>query len=101
MGEIYLQILQLQLLQDEQQARHQRQKGLLEEELARLRQALHQSNRTIQQSKDSNQVVRLHCTFFTLAETRNAVHSAALLDPHLYAFCCFLGVSWLKFATAL
>ncbi|KAL3144158.1 hypothetical protein ABBQ32_003943 [Trebouxia sp. C0010 RCD-2024] len=40
-------ISQLQLLQDEQRAQHQRQKALWGEELGRLRQALHHSERNL------------------------------------------------------
>ena len=61
----HVQISQLQLLQDEQQAQHQRQKGLLEEELFRLRQTLHQSNRNLELSRNGAEVQSrenmLHC----------------------------------------
>ena len=64
----HLQISQLQLLQDEQQAQHQRQKGLLEEQIVRLRQALHQSNRNLELSSNgaevqSREFVVLHASF--------------------------------------
>ena len=52
----------LQLLQDEQQAQHQRQKGLLEEELARLKQALQQSNRNLELSRNGAEVRSRECT---------------------------------------
>ena len=51
-----MQISQLQLLQDEQQAQHQRQKGLFEAELGRLRQALHHSSRNLELSRNENEV---------------------------------------------
>lgn len=51
-----LQISQLQLLQDEQQGQHQREVGLLEEELVRLKQAVHQSNRNLEHSRNRAEV---------------------------------------------
>lgn len=51
-----MQISQLQLLQDEQQAQHQREVRLLEEELVRLRQAVHQSNMNLEHSRNRAEV---------------------------------------------
>ena len=65
----HVQISQLQLLQDEQQAQHQRQKRLLEEELVRLRQVLQQSNRNLELSRNGAEVwstgKSLYCTIYS------------------------------------
>ena len=52
-----MQVSQLQLLQDEQQVLHQHQKGLLEEEIGRLRQAVQQGNRHVQLARNESKVV--------------------------------------------